>query len=321
MKTRIIYSILLVCTFYVFYTQLSENLLMDMSTFLAWIGGILCAFFLIQAVAGFRSLYEVQDWYGTPKAWYHRLGLFMIPSVIVFITVFCMHYNKLEDQVILKYGKMVEGTITNGRSKTSKYESSIYLSVSYYTPKGEYISTKLGVTSQQFEAARKDMPVEILYCSKYPSRSKIIVGEDMIERFTTVKNRLLTLKDLTTMLDLPGDSVRSYINRVSYRWITVKEYPYYLINSSEDLEVVFSPGKKIVYSMRNTKYYEPILQEIKYGKYEEVPGETRTISYVKDSIGIILEMSNYDIKSTNVNGNASTFPGVGVGHVVTVYKL
>ena len=320
MKRRIIYGLLLVLTFILFYSFLSEDILMSASGFMAFLGGVLCAIFLIQFVADYRDFDEVK----MPQTLQQRLGLVCIPSVIVFIIVLNVHYNRLEDKIILKYGKRVEGIIKNGRSTSGGTESNSYITVAYTTPKGNDIEKKFRITSEQFDAAKKDMPVEVLHCAKYPSATQILIGDDVIERFVGMKNRVLSLSDLTAMLDMKADSLQRYANTVSYRWIRIDNYPYYLVNGSEDLTLEFAPGESIIYTMRNSKYYEPLLEEMKKEGFKSV-GDKKEGIYAKGNIGIKISYGSYDIKSNgtyNVGDASIKMPTFqGVSQIMTFYKL
>ncbi|MVT08442.1 hypothetical protein [Chitinophaga tropicalis] len=320
MKRRIIYGLLLVLTFILFYSLLSEDILMSASGFMAFLGGVLCAVFLIQFVADYRDFDEVKEL----QTLQHKLGLVCIPSVIVFIIVLNVHYSGLEDKIILKYGKRVEGIIKNGRSTSGGTESNSYITVAYTTPKGNDVEKKFRITSEQFDAAKKDMPVEVLHCTKYPSATQILIGDDVIERFTGMKNRVLSLSDLTAMLDMKADSLQRYANTVSYRWIRIDNYPYFLVNGSEDLTLEFAPGETIIYTMRNSKYYEPLLEEMKKEGFKPV-GDKKEGVYSKGNIGVKISYGSYDIKSNgtyNVGDASIKMPAFqGVSQIMTFYKL
>ncbi|MCF6404439.1 DUF3592 domain-containing protein [Chitinophaga filiformis] len=247
MKRRIIWGALFLLTFLTWYAWMPAGLYLNMPVFLAIIGGILSFIFLAQTFADFTDMDEITQWDRYPKQWYHNMTFVSIPVAIVLIVVFAMHYGKLENEELKQFGETVPATIVDGYYRKSSKSSTYKLTISYYTKQGKHVRTQKEVDSDQYEHASKGQHVEVIYSIKHPSLVKILLGDEMVEELTGIKSRKLTLKDMTQMLDMPGDSILPALNKISYRWVTTDDDSSTYVNESRKAFFTADPRVRVTY--------------------------------------------------------------------------
>lgn len=247
MKRRIIWGVLLLLTFLTWYTWMPADMYLFMPVFLAIVGGILCFIFMAQTFADFTDIEEITQWDRHPKQWYHNMAFVCIPVAIMLMIIFGMHYTKLENEELKQFGERVPATIVDGYYRKSSKSSTYKLTISYYTKQGKHVRTQKDVESTQYESASKGQHVEVIYSTKHPSLVKILLGDEMVEEFTGIKSRNLTLEDMSKILNMPGDSILPALNKISYRWTTADDDSTTYMNENKKVFFSAEPRVRVTY--------------------------------------------------------------------------
>ncbi|SHN09130.1 DUF3592 domain-containing protein [Chitinophaga sp. CF418] len=273
MKRRIIWGVLLLLTFLIWYTWMPAGLYLSMPVLLAIIGGILCFIFMAQTFADFTDMDEITQWDRYPKQWYHNMTFVCIPVAIVLIIVFAMHYGKLENEELKQFGERVPATIVDGYYRKSSKSSTYKLTISYYTKAGKQVRTQKDVDSDQYEKASKGQQVEVIYSTKHPSLVKILLGDEMVEEFTGIKSRNLTIKDMSRILEMPGDSILPALNKISYRWTMADDDSSTYMNESKKVFFSAEPRVRVTYvAMREG--FMSMLEDIRNSGFKKEATDT-----------------------------------------------
>lgn len=296
MNRRIIWGILFVFSFLLFFSWLPVGVFMSSHAFFGGIGAVLTGFFLIQLFGDFRSWEEANS-KDASHEWYHKFALFggIFIAIVLFIT-FSMHYSTLEDNEIKKYGERVPATITSGYSKTSRKSSSYSLTVSFTTKKGKAMSVKRDVDRSQYDKAGIGQHVEVLYSKKHPTLVKILLGEDVIEEFTGLKSRDVTINDMCKLFTMRKDSILPTLNTVSYFWSPAPDETNMWVNNNRRLMVFIEPDVRIVYAEMAGDYdgfkKSVLSQGFKALSNEE---DNKVHLFEKDSLILEVEMKEVEI--------------------------
>ena len=253
MNRRIIWGVLFLLTLLTFYIWIPASLYLSRPLLMALIGGALGFIFLMQTFADFRDVEEITQWNEYPKEWYHNMGFLCFPVAIALIFIFDNHYSKLEEEELKQFAEIVPATIVDGYSEMrsrngTPQASSFNLTISYYTKKGYHIRIKKAVNSYEYSLASKDQRIEVAYSSKHPTLSKILFRDEMIEEFTGIRSRDITIGDMIRMLDMPGDSILPTLNNISYRWTPISSDSFYYGNEFKKIFVGVRPHIRITYA-------------------------------------------------------------------------
>ncbi|PSL19907.1 DUF3592 domain-containing protein [Chitinophaga ginsengisoli] len=285
MKRRIIWGALLLLTFLIWYIWMPAGLYIHMPVFVAIIGGILCFIFMAQTFADFTDMDEITQWDRYPKQWYHNMTFVCIPAAIVLIIVFAMHYGKLENEELRQFGQIVPATIVDGYYKKSSKSSTYKLTISYYTKDGKQVRTQKEVGSDQYDLASKGQHVEVVYSSKHPNLVKILLGDEMVEELTGMKSRQLTVKDMSQILAMPGDSILPALNKISYRWITADDDSTTYVNENKKLFFSAQPRVRVTYVAMGENL-RSMMQDIRNSGFQKDASDTT--SHDKEEGGLSL---------------------------------
>jgi len=298
MNRRLIWGALLLLTFLIFYAWLPADLYLASKFFFGLIGGVICTFFLVQLIADFKDMDEARAWNkGQLKDWYYKLLFAVIPVGIGLIITFAMHYSTLADNELKEYGVRVPGTVIDGYYKKSSKTSEYALTVGFYNKKGKYIRQQTEVGSSQYDLAGKGQHVELIYSSKHPSLIKILLGEDVIEEFTGIKSREITLDDMSKLLESSRDSILPLLNKISYHWTKAEDSSSY-VNDARHLYITAEPHYRVTYVSTGSEYMDILLnldtlgfkQDTTISKKLEAGESEKDIQYyVKDGVKLILQ--------------------------------
>jgi hypothetical protein len=285
MKRRIIWGALFLLTFLTWYTWMPAGLYISMPIFLAIIGGILCFIFLAQTFADFTDMDEITQWDRHPKQWYHNMAFVCIPAAIVLIIVFAMHYGTLENEELRQFGERVPATIVDGYYKESSKSSTYKLTVSYYTKSGKHVRTQKEVGRDQYNLASKGQHVEVVYSTKHPTLVKILLGDEMVEKLTGIKSRQLTVKDMSQILEMSGDSILPALNKISYHWIMADDDSSTYVNENKKLFFSAEPRVRVTYVAMGENL-RSMMQDIRNSGFEKDASDTT--SHNKEEGGLSL---------------------------------
>jgi len=274
MKRRIIWGALLLLTFLIWYIWMPAGLYISMPIFVAIIGGILCFIFMAQTFADFTDMDEITQWDRYPKQWYHNMAFVCIPAAIALIVVFAMHYGTLENEELRKFGERVPATIVDGYYRKSSKSSTYKLTISYYTKNGTHVRTQKEVGSDQYDLASKGQHVEVIYSTKHPSLVKILLGDEMVEELTGIKSRQLTIKDMSQILEMPGDSILPALNKISYRWIMADDDSSTYVNENKKLFFSVDPRVRVTYVVMGTENFLRLGADIRSSGFKEDASDT-----------------------------------------------
>lgn len=251
MNRRIIWGVLFLLTLLTFYAWIPAGLYLSRPLLIALIGGALCFIFLMQTFADFRDLEEITQWNEYPKEWYHNMGYVCFPLAIALIFIFTNHYSKLEEEELNQFAEIVPATIVDGYSEIRSRNgtvrgSSFNLTIAYYTKKGVHIRTQKTVNRYEYDLAEKVQHIQVAYSSKHPTLSKILLGDEMIEEFTGITSRDITIGDMMRLLDTSRDSILPALNNISYRWTKINDSLYG--NELKQIYIGVTPHRRVTYA-------------------------------------------------------------------------
>ena len=186
-----------------FYYSIPVTLVNEAKFFWAFVGSIatgVCIFF-----AGKKSedeLYDIDNF----KKNNQKQGLFMVAGMLVAIFGAFFLYFKFgdrEEKFIEANPTLAQGTILDGQSKTSSKSSTYELTIRYLDSNGIVYKKDIDVSSSEWGAVGKGMPVSVVYEKSNPGICKLLINPQDAMKYVAKNKRIYPgVKELQAFLNL-----------------------------------------------------------------------------------------------------------------------
>jgi hypothetical protein len=164
-------------------------------------------------------LLTLSDFHNVEKRRHILLPVYWVVAIIICLS-FMMQSCSNDEEELQKFGERAIATIVNGEHLSNKRGENIYdVTVQFSTKEGKFINLKREVTRDEFNHLHKDQEVDLIYSKKDPTTIKLLVTSQAIEKYIGIKDRPIVIKDLTKLLEINKDSVGSFLNTISYKWV------------------------------------------------------------------------------------------------------
>jgi len=130
---RILWIVLTVGTFVLFYFLIPNNIYNTSPFIISTIGALFFTIFLVQSIANFESLDELNTKDASKTDWRHRITPFFIIPGIIMIIVFSMNFSGNEKNELKQDGETVNGVIVDGKAYESRRGGSYSVTVQFET--------------------------------------------------------------------------------------------------------------------------------------------------------------------------------------------
>ncbi|HTF81414.1 MAG TPA: DUF3592 domain-containing protein [Cytophagales bacterium] len=296
-RNRVISSILFVGIFVLFMWGIPVGLYNRNEFLFSVVGGILCFLLIGQALAEFRSLYELlesEEHVQVSKA--RQLAPFAIVPGFILIFVFLMHNAARAEQVLKNEGLVTKGKVEDGRSTSTtrrfRTNTTYKLEYSYTDTHKITYHGSASVNSSEFSEAYQGMSVDVVYWKKDPSVSKLLVQPHEIVTYKRILNRQLSYVDMLTILEhkLGEDSLLNYLNAINYEWL---EGEGFFVNERLGMAVKRIDSNQVAF-IENMAAEEPVsfVQEMErdgYAKMTRISQGKERVAYTKWPYTIVRE--------------------------------
>jgi hypothetical protein len=248
-KRRIIWSFLTVFTFILFFFLIPVSIQNMMPYLISFVGAGLFTFFLVQAIADFRSFEEFNTKDPNKQNWRQKYTPFLVIPGIIMVFVFVLHYSSRESSELKKYGIQTEGTIIDGSSLESRRGGTYSVTVKFSTKEGNEIIVKEDVGKSEFSQFYKGEIIQLIYSSRDPKIIEILSNKDQVKNFTGIKERNVEIKDLLQLIDSGKTGTEQFLKTIGIGWIYRDNDSIWLNNRSDEALKIF-PKKGIRYITR-----------------------------------------------------------------------
>lgn len=217
----IIWYIIAFSIYFLFILLTPIDLCKNHSLLISFTAGITCAIFILLGVLrlnNFRDIffYDFKSDSKISTALQPVLMLMIGPIILALV------FSARIDTTLMRNGILTEGQIRNKKiEKTIDPRSSptYSLDISFRSKTGARYTFREKVSLELFNSVFNGMNVEVKYMEKDPSIFRIIAGNSNVSKFVKeTTNRHMVFSDLEKIYFMPRDSVKGYLDSVSYKW-------------------------------------------------------------------------------------------------------
>jgi hypothetical protein len=286
-KRRIICGVLLVFTFLFFYFWIPNSLSHKAPTFFGLTGAVLFVFFAVQVIG-----------------WRHKsMPFLVVPGTMIVFFIFSVHFSSNLTDELKKYGEKTTGTIISGQGAINSNSYDKYnVSVQYYTKDGDLLTVDESVLKEEFNSFHRGQQVELVYSQKNPEFIKLLTNDRDIEQLTGVKYRNIEIKDLTKLFGLKNDSIASFLNTISYKWIK-QDSTWYNEHKRQFIKLNQHEGV-LIYAARDASYvqFPQLLIQEHFHQVNSNSANKRMKQFESDSFYAVADITPID----NINYSTLT---------------
>ncbi len=191
MKRKITYGLLTVGTFLLFAYGIPLDFYEYYSTFFTLVGSIAVTVFMVIFVFCFIKEPELKEG-EEDKGSNSGYVIFGVLIVTLFGSGIFFIQNELsrEKQEMINYGEFTNAWVMDGSSFKTRKADFTKLTLGYISKAGKNMTVSCDISAGEFDQYYKNMPVEIIYSTRYPSIVKLLRSERDKEYYVQEKARL-----------------------------------------------------------------------------------------------------------------------------------
>ncbi len=191
MKRKITYGLLTAGTFLLFAYGIPLDIYEYYSTFFTLVGSIAVTVFMIIFVFCFIKEPELKEG-EEDKGSNSGYVIFGVLIITLFGSGIFFIQNEIsrEKQEIITYGEFTKAWVIDGSSFKTRKADFTKLTVSYVNNRGKNTQASCDISAREFDQFYKNMEVEIIYSTRYPSIVKLLRSARDKEYYLQEKARL-----------------------------------------------------------------------------------------------------------------------------------
>jgi hypothetical protein len=208
------------CLFLIAFLFTPVGLYNTLGFFLSIFEGLVCCFFVFLGIVKIKRLEDIYDLNSVsyPNLNKPETKFALVLALIISVVIISSICSERIESKLIKHGVVTQATIEDGLKRTYDSNISYKIKLTFKVDDNQiYVEDK--VSDEIYNNLGRGQVVDIIYLPKHPKIVRILVGNENIKKYLHISNSYLIFNDLEELIVMNSDSIKSFLNKKSYKWV------------------------------------------------------------------------------------------------------